>query len=234
MNFDATKFPELRERKLDNGLVEECINYNYDSFSTTSTNYSCSTISCSINDNELYIENNHGYSSHSWENVAVAAPSVNIGSITVQNGTDVTFGNKIVFNTPVEINHLVVNYGEPNVDALKNRNKTAERKLAWKARAQYYYSNHPCKVYSIISAIAVMVAAFLILVGYYFDPFENKTMCEELTSNPSFYACGFAKACTRCKAMFSHKEICRSHYDDSCGDLRCFCKPRCTPEDCQT
>lgn len=163
----------------------ERLNNNFDSFSTTSTDYSCSSISCSNNGDELGVEPR--YSSHNWENVTVAAPSVNIGSITVQNGTDVTFGNKIVFNTPVEINHLVVNYGEQNVDDVKNNNKSG--KLTLRATAQYYYNNHPCKVCSIVSMIMVIVAASLIIVGYYFYPFGNfclKTDTIQVLPTPFF------------------------------------------------
>jgi len=227
----ATRTPDVGENNIDDDASEGFSTTDYDSFSAASTSCTgCSYISYNmkINGTQLSIQPIHGHTSDCLENVA--ASNVNVGSISVQNGTDVTFGNKTFFNAPVVIKQLVV---EQHDDETKKNNEPVKPKIPWRARTRHYFFNHPCMVCSIFSALA-MILATLILIGYFVDPLvDNDSTCENVPSNPTYYSCGYASPCTRCQSMFIDKEICQAYYEHSCGDLRCFCKPECRSSDCR-
>lgn len=124
-----------------------------------------------INNTQLYIQPIHGHTNECLEHIAGA--NANIGSISVQNASDVTFGNKTFFNAPVVIKQLVVDYGEQNSEAIqknKRQAKSKKPKQPWSVRILHSFKNHPILVCSIFTTLAMIVAT-LILVGYFLDPF---------------------------------------------------------------
>lgn len=114
-----------------------------------------------INDTQLYIQPIH-------EHIAdcLAASRNNIGNISVQNATDVTFGHKTLFNAPVMIKQLVVDYTDPHND--KNNMEPVKTKgTLCTATTRHFFHNYPCMICAIFSALA-MILVTVILLGFFF------------------------------------------------------------------
>lgn len=118
-----------------------------------------------INDTQLFVRPIQGHTADCLEHTA--ASNIHIGSISVQNGTDVTFGNKTIFNAPVVIKQLVVDYGDvPG----RSEEPAVKPKLSWMSRIHRFFNSRPITICFILTAL-IMIVSTSILVVYFLDLF---------------------------------------------------------------
>lgn len=135
-----------------------------------------------VNNTHLHIEPIQGQCTGCLENIA--SSNAHIGSVSVQNATDVTFGNKSFFNGPMVIKQLTVDYGSQNSDTsksgktngIKQKNRLkitttpmsffAESKESCSRRILRSFRNHPVLACAILTAFVLIIGGMCVSVGY--------------------------------------------------------------------